>query len=185
MLRSKMIISSNVLTVEISIWMFTTYKSIASNQVVSVIANLRVERPASTYSESKLWILRSRLTGKFNKWAKLRWAVFFKFYSAVWSGPACSHVLSQNNCRQGLVPMRKPCLLCFLLFVSWHVITLSPAHCSPILPNIIIPFFAFSNVFLVLIDRAGPNFLTNMLCLVYYRTSFCLFIHLQVSQPAS
>ena len=54
MLRSKMIISSNVLTVEISIRMFTTYKSIASNQVVSVIANLRVERPASTYSESKL-----------------------------------------------------------------------------------------------------------------------------------
>ena len=180
-----MIISSNVLTVEISIRMFTTYWPIAPNQVVSVIANLRVERPASTYSESKLWILRSRLTGKFNKWAKLRWAVFFKFYSAVWSGPACSHVLSQNNCRQGLVPMRKPCLLCFLLFVSWHVITLSPAHCSPILPNIIIPFFAFSNVFLVLIDRAGPNFLTNMLCLVYYRTSFCLFIHLQVSQPAS
>ena len=105
---------SNVLTVEISIRMLTTYWSIAPNQVVSVIANLRVERPASTYSESKLWILRSRLTGKFNKWAKLRWAVFFKFYSAVWSGPTCSHVLSQNNFRQGLVSKRKTHLLCFL-----------------------------------------------------------------------
>ena len=50
----KMIILSNVLTVEISIRRFTTYWSIAPNQVVSVIANLRVERPASTYSESKL-----------------------------------------------------------------------------------------------------------------------------------
>ena len=164
-----MIISSNVLTVEISIRMFTTYWPIAPNQVVSVIANLRVERPASTYSESKLWILRSRLTGKFNKWAKLRWAVFFKFYSAVWSGPACSHVLSQNNCRQGLVPRRKPGLLCFLLFVSWHVITLSPAHCLPILPNIIIPFLVFF--------QCLPRF--NWSSWAKF-SSFCLFIHLQV-----
>ena len=115
-----MIISSNVLTVEISIRMFTTYWPIAPNQVVSVIANLRVESPASTYSESKLWILRSRLTGKFNKWAKLRWAVFFKFYSAVWSGPACSHVLSQNNCRQGLVPTYEKTL--FALFSAFCVL---------------------------------------------------------------
>ena len=168
---------SNVLTVEISIRRFTAYWSIAPNQVVSLIANLRVERPASTYSESKLWILRSRLTGKFNKWAKLRWAVFFKFYSAVWSGPTCSHVLSQNNFRQGLVSKRKTHLLCFLLFVSWHVITLSPAHCLPILPNIIIPFFALFQC-LPRFNWVGSNILPCMLCLVYYRTSFCV----QISQ---
>ena len=173
---------SNVLTVEISIRMFTTYWSIAPNQVVSVIANLRVERPASTYSESKLWILRSRLTGKFNKWAKLRWAVFFKFYSAVWSGPTCSHVLSQNNFRQGLVSKRKTHLLCFLLFVSWHVITLSCSLLTDIAEYYHPIFLPLSNVFIVLIDRLGPIFHTCMLCPVYYRTSFCLFIYLQVSQ---
>ena len=177
---------SNVLTVEISIRRFTTYWPIAPNQVVSMIANLRVERPASTYSESKLWILRSRLTGKFNKWAKLRWAVFFKFYSAVWSGPACSHVLSQNNFRQGLVSKRKTHLLCFLLFVSWHVITLSPAHCLPILPNIIIPFFAFSNVFLVLIELGQIVLhVCFVWCIIGLRFVCSLIFRFPNSQPVS